>query len=45
MEVPYPEGKAKLARNSIVPCSYNDYLMANKGEVPDRWILTHAKLI
>lgn len=45
MEVPYPEEKAKLARNSIVPCSYNDYLMANKGEVPDRWILTHAKLI
>ncbi len=45
MEVPYPEGKAKLARNSIVPCSYNDYLMANKGEVPDRWLLTHAKLI
>jgi formiminoglutamase len=45
MEVPYPEEKSKLARNSIVPCSYNDYLMANKGEVPDRWILTHAKLI
>jgi formiminoglutamase len=45
MEVPYPEEKAKLARNSIVPCSYTDYLMATKGEVPDRWILTHAKLI
>ena len=45
MEVPYPEEKAKLARNSIVPCGYNDYLMATKGEVPDRWISTHAKLI
>ncbi|HSZ24287.1 MAG TPA: formimidoylglutamase [Cytophagaceae bacterium] len=45
MEVPYPEEKSKLARNSIVPCSYSDYLIATKGEVPDRWILTHAKLI
>lgn len=45
MEVPYPEEKAKLARNSIVPCGYNDYVMATKGEVPDRWISTHAKLI
>jgi formiminoglutamase len=45
MEVPYPQEKAKLARNSIVPCSYNDYLKANKGEVPDRWISTQAKLI
>ncbi len=45
MEVPYPDTKKKFARNSIVPCSYNDYLAANKGEVPDRWILTHSKLI
>jgi len=45
MEVPYPEGKSRLARNSIVPCSYNDYLKANKGEIPERWLLTHAKLL
>ena len=45
MEVPYPADKARLARNSVVPCSYGDYLAANQGEIPIRWILTHAKLI
>jgi formiminoglutamase len=51
IEVPYPEGKntrGKLiqpySRNCIVPCSYSDYLLANKGELPERWITTHAKL-
>jgi formiminoglutamase len=45
MEVPYPESKSKYARNSIVPCSYSDYQAANKGEIPNRYILTHSKLI
>jgi formiminoglutamase len=45
MEVPYPNGKARYARNSIVPCSYNDYQAAIKGEVPDRYINMLAKLI
>ena len=45
LEVPFPEAKSNLARNSIVPCSYDDYLTANKGELPNRWILTHAKLL
>jgi formiminoglutamase len=45
MEVPYPLDKTLYARNSIVPCSYNDYVAANRGEIPNRWILTHAKLI
>ena len=45
MEVNYPQGKAKYARNCIVPCSYVDYQAANNGEVPERWISTHAKLI
>jgi formiminoglutamase len=45
MEVPFPSDKSKYARNSIIPCSYNDYKAANKGEIPNRWILTHAKLI
>ncbi|MFN3403864.1 MAG: formimidoylglutamase [Cytophagaceae bacterium] len=45
LEVPYPSDKTKFARNSIVPCSYNDYQLANKGEIPNRWILTHSKLI
>lgn len=45
MEVPYPNGRQRYARNSIVPCSYNDYQAAIKGEVPDRYISMIAKLI
>ena len=45
MEVPYPNGREKYFRNSIVPCSYNDYQTAIKGEVPERYISTLAKLI
>jgi formiminoglutamase len=45
MEVPYPNGKERYSRNSIVPCSYTDYQTALKGEIPDRYISTLAKLI
>lgn len=45
MEVPNPSGKEKYARNSIVPCSYSDYQTAIKGEVPERYINTLAKLL
>lgn len=41
MEVPYP---SKPEKKSIVPCSYNDYLSALKGELPQRWIVRYAKL-
>jgi len=45
MEVPYSNGFQKYSRNSIVPCSYNDYQTAIKGEVPERYISTLAKLL
>jgi formiminoglutamase len=45
MEVPYPQGHSRYSRNSIVPCSYTDYQLAVKGEVPERYISTLAKLI
>ena len=45
MEVPYPHGHSRYSRNSIVPCSYNDYQVAVKGEVPERYISALAKLI
>lgn len=52
MEVAYPKGKevkgldnAQYGRNCIIPCSYTDYEAASKGELPERWISTHAKLI
>jgi arginase family enzyme len=34
-----------VTRNiKIVPCSYDDYLAASKGEVPNRWILTQGRM-
>jgi len=44
LEVPNPNGNKRYARNSVVPCSYNDYQIAVKGEVPERYINTLAKL-
>lgn len=45
MEVPYPASKGKKPRTTLVPCSYTDYEAAMKGELPGRWISTHAKLM
>ena len=45
MEVPYTNGRERYSRNSIVPCSYTDYQTATKGEVPERFISTLAKLL
>jgi len=40
-----PQRTGKYTRNTIVPCSYNDYQTASKGELPDRYISSLAKLI
>jgi len=45
LEVPNPSNNKRYTRNSVVPCSYNDYQLAVKGEVPERYINTLAKLI
>ncbi len=45
MEVPYPGNKnLKFERHTLIPCSYKDYEIACKDEVPDRWWQTHQKL-
>ncbi len=46
MNVPYSSraAKRKLNRHHIVPCSYQDYEVACKGEVPDMWWRTYQKL-
>ncbi|HEU4716376.1 MAG TPA: formimidoylglutamase [Bacteroidia bacterium] len=45
MEVPYPPNqKLKFERHALVPCSYNDYELACKEEMPDRWWQTFQKL-
>jgi formiminoglutamase len=40
-----PQSGGRYLRNSIVPCSYSDYQAATKGEIPERYINTLAKLL
>ncbi len=45
MEVPYPSHeKLKFERHTLIPCSYKDYEIACKDEIPDRWWQTYQKL-
>ncbi|MCS7073402.1 MAG: arginase family protein [Bacteroidia bacterium] len=44
MEVPFPEALHNPdGRHLLVACSYEDYLTAQNGDLPDRWLLMHAK--
>jgi formiminoglutamase len=45
MQVPYPAGLSKNERYHLVPCRYEDYQLANSGEMPDLWWRTYQKLI
>jgi formiminoglutamase len=45
MEISYHRPGARYARNNFIPCSYADYQTATKGEVPERYINSIAKLI
>ena len=38
MEVPNEKDSGLFNRNRMLACSYSDYELATKGEVPDRWI-------
>ena len=45
MNVPYPANeKVKYERHHLIPCSYQDYELALKDEVPDRWLQAYKKL-
>ena len=45
MEVPYPPNqKLRFERHALVPCTYEDYELACKDEMPDRWWQTFQKL-
>lgn len=44
MEVAYHKPGARYVRNTMVPCSYTDYQMASKGELPERYISALGKL-
>ena len=44
LEIPAADGKRAFGRNSLVPCSYNDFKTASNGEVPDRYVNAIARL-
>lgn len=44
MAVPYNLSDSETDAVYLMPCSYSEYLEATQGEVPLRWIITHAKL-
>jgi formiminoglutamase len=45
MELTHHRPGARYSRNTMVPCSYNDYQTAAKGELPERYISALAKII
>lgn len=34
----------KIKRHTLIPCTYNDYLTANRLEFPERWLMNRKKL-
>ena len=46
MDVPYTAGnRNKYERHHLVPCTYDDYLLASQEEMPDKWWRTYQKLV
>lgn len=46
MSVPYPDAKSnRYKRLNMVPCSYQDYLVAGQDELPDLWVKTYRKFL
>lgn len=45
MNIPVPAGnKNRFERHHMVPCTYDDYEVATREEMPDRWWRTYQKL-
>ena len=44
MQVPYFGSKSVNERYYLMPCRYEDYQLAVKGEMPDLWWKTHQRL-
>ena len=46
MLVPYPDSKSvRYRRLNMVPCSYEDYLVAGQDELPELWVKTYRKFL
>jgi arginase family enzyme len=38
IEIPFNfSGNNKLKKSTLLPCTHDDYILASKGEVPERW--------
>lgn len=44
MQIPVLESSKINDRNLYLPCSYNDYLLASQGEMPERWFKAFQKI-
>ena len=45
MDVPVPnQDKSNLLPSLLVPCTYEEYVEASEGSLPDRWWRTYQKL-
>ncbi len=44
MEIPFGD-KKKFERQQMVPCTHEDYEMACREEIPDRWMRVYTKLL
>ncbi len=45
MNVPFNDfTKGRFKKHHIVPCTYEDYIQAMKGDIPDTWWQTYQKL-
>ncbi len=45
MQIPYPAIISKNERFLLIPCSYEDYIQATNGEMPDRWWKNFQKIL
>lgn len=44
MEVPSGHKSKRPDKKHLIPCSYEDYQLACREELPERWLKTHEKL-
>jgi len=44
MKVPCKKTKNRKKGYQLVPCSYSDYALACKDEIPDRWMKAFLRL-
>jgi formiminoglutamase len=45
MQIPYQGNTSKNERYELIPCSYEDYKQATRGEMPERWWRSYQKMV